>query len=111
MPTVTISDLADHVDHIRRVAGILHVGLGSDYDGVSSLPEGLDDVSGYPLLLAELLDRGYTREDIARVAGLNVLRVMAEVERVAAELQATEEPIDVLIGDVDGPEHLESSSK
>jgi len=111
MPGVSIADLADHIDHIRRVAGIDHVGLGSDYDGVSSLPEGLEDVSGYPLLLAELLDLGYSRDDIAKVAGLNVLRVMGEVERVAAELQRTEAPIDFLIGDVDGPNHRESSSR
>jgi len=110
MPRVTVSDLADHVDYIRSIAGIDHLGLGSDYDGVSSLPEGLEDVSGYPLLLAELLRRGYSREDVAKVAGLNVLRVMSEVERVAAELQHTERPIDLRIEDVDGPEHLESSS-
>lgn len=111
MPSVSIADLADHIDHIRRIAGIDHVGLGSDYDGVASLPVGLEDVSGYPRLLAELLDRGYSRDDIAKVAGLNVLRVMEDVERVAADLQRTEAPYDLLIGDVDGPEHLESSSR
>jgi len=108
MPRVTVSDLADHVDHIRLLTGIDHVGLGSDYDGVSSLPEGLEDVSGYPLLLAELFRRGYSRDEVAKVAGLNLLRVMTEVERVADELQRTETPIDIRITDVDGSEHLEA---
>jgi membrane dipeptidase len=94
MPKVTVAQLADHIDHIRRVAGIDHVGLGSDFDGISSLPEGLEDVSGYPTLLAELANRGYSWDDLARVAGLNVLRVMAEAELVAATLQATEPPLE-----------------
>jgi membrane dipeptidase len=94
MPKVTIAQLADHIDHIRQVAGIDHVGIGSDFDGLSSLPEGLEDVSGYPTLLVELANRGYTREDLARVAGLNLLRVMAEAERVAATLQAVETPLE-----------------
>ncbi len=85
---MTISDLADHVDHIRQVAGIDHVGLGSDYDGVGALPAGLEDVSGYPALLEELARRGYTRSDLAKVAGLNILRVMEAAEHVAAELAA-----------------------
>ncbi|PWB71547.1 MAG: membrane dipeptidase [Holophagae bacterium] len=94
MPKVTVAQLADHIDHIRRVAGIDHVGLGSDFDGLSSLPVGLEDVSGYPTLLAELANRGYSRDDLARVAGLNVLRVMAAAEQVAATLQATEPPLE-----------------
>jgi membrane dipeptidase len=94
MPKVTIAQLADHIGHIRQVAGIDHVGLGSDFDGLSSLPEGLEDVSGYPTLLAELARRGYSRDDLARVAGLNVLRVMAEAERVAAALQVVEPPLE-----------------
>jgi membrane dipeptidase len=94
MPRVSVAQLADHIDHIRRVAGIDHVGLGSDYDGLSSLPEGLEDVSGYPTLLAELARRGYSRDDLARVAGLNVLRVMDEAERVSAALRAAETPLE-----------------
>jgi membrane dipeptidase len=94
MPRVRVSDVADHLDHIRSKAGIDHIGLGSDYDGLESLPEGLGDVSGYPLLLAELLDRGYSRDDVAKIAGLNILRVMEEVERLAAELQQSEPPND-----------------
>jgi membrane dipeptidase len=94
MPKVSVAQLADHIDHIREVAGIDHVGLGSDYDGLSSLPEGLEDVSGYPTLLVELARRGYSRDDLARIAGLNVLRVMAEAERVSATLRAAETPLE-----------------
>ncbi len=101
-PVVSLAALADHIDHIRQVAGIDHVGLGSDFDGVRALPQGLQDVSGYPLLLAELVRRGYSRDDVAKVAGLNVLRVMEQAERVAAELQATEGPSEVLIEDLVG---------
>jgi membrane dipeptidase len=89
-PRATLSDVADHVDHIRKVAGIDHIGIGSDFDGFSSLPpEGLEDVSKYPALLAELLRRGYRRNDIKKIAGQNVLRVMRQAERVAARKQAS----------------------
>jgi membrane dipeptidase len=77
--------VADHIERAARIAGIEHVGLGSDFDGVGdSLPDGLKDVSMYPNLFAELLRRGFDESDSALVAGENVLRVMAEVERVAA---------------------------
>lgn len=88
MPHGTIHDLVDHIDHIVSVAGIDHVGIGSDYDGVSILPAQLEDVSTYPLITQALLDRGYSEADIKRVLGENVLRVMREVEKVAAKLQA-----------------------
>ena len=101
VPTVTLDDVADHLDHIVEVAGIDHVGLGSDFDGIRSVPEGLEDVSGYPALLAKLLERGWSREDIARLAGLNLLRVMRRAEEVAALLQRTEAPIDTLIEESD----------
>ena len=110
IPNVPLAFLADHIDHIRAVAGIDHVGLGSDFDGVRSLPEGMRDVSGYPALLAELMRRGYTREDLAKVAGLNVLRVMEQAERVANELRATEAPLEVGIEDVAGDHEPVSSS-
>lgn len=85
MPRVTLSQVADHIDHIAKVAGIDHVGVGSDFDGVgNSLPEGLGDVSAYPALLAELMRRGWSDADVAKLAGGNVLRVMAAAERVAA---------------------------
>jgi len=82
---VTIAQVADHVDHVRKVAGIDHVGLGGDYDGNSDWPEGLEDVSGYPRLFAELVRRGWSDEDLARLANGNILRVMRAVEDAATE--------------------------
>jgi membrane dipeptidase len=88
VPRATLSDVADHVDHICKVAGIDHIGIGSDFDGFGGLPpEGLEDVSKYPALLAELLRRGYSKNDVKKIAGLNVLRVMRAVERVAMRMQ------------------------
>jgi len=88
-PKVTLSQVADHIDHIAKVAGIDHVGIGSDYDGVdNSLPEGLESVADYPALLAEMLRRGWSDADAAKLAGGNVLRVMAQAERVAASMKA-----------------------
>jgi membrane dipeptidase len=89
-PRVTLSEVADHVEHIAKVAGYDHVGLGSDFDGVDNdLPEGLGDVSTYPALLEELMRRGWSDENIAKLAGGNVLRVMAAAEKVAASLAGT----------------------
>jgi membrane dipeptidase len=83
-PGSSVGDVADHVDHIRDLAGIDAVGIGSDFDGVSATPTGLEDVSRYPALFAELADRGYSDRDLAKIAGRNVLRVMRAAERVAA---------------------------
>jgi membrane dipeptidase len=82
----SLSDVADHIDYVRKVAGIDHVGIGSDYEGFDGPPDGLEDVSCYPALLAELLRRGYRAEDVKKVAGLNLLRVMCEAETVSARL-------------------------
>ena len=101
VPMVPLGVVADHIDHIREVAGIDHVGLGSDFDGIGAVPEGLEDVSGYPALLEELLRRGYTADEVGKVAGLNLLRVMEEAEAVAARLQTSEAPRDVLIEELD----------
>jgi len=88
VPRAALSDVADHVDHIRKIAGMDHLGIGSDFDGFGGLPpEGLEDVSKYPALLAELLRRGYSKSDIKKIAGLNVLRVLRAAERVAMEMQ------------------------
>ncbi len=86
----TLLDVADHIDHIRTVAGIDCVGIGSDFEGFDNPPRGLDDVARYPALLAELLKRGYSEDDVKKVAGLNVLRVLREAEKVAAKLSPHE---------------------
>jgi membrane dipeptidase len=89
-PVATISDVADHIEHIRDVAGIDHVGLGSDFDGIPTYVDGLDDVSTFPALLVELSRRGWSDEDLRKVAGENLLRVMREAEAVASRLQRAE---------------------
>jgi membrane dipeptidase len=86
-PRATVADAADHIDHIKKVAGIDHIGLGGDFDGITSVVEGLEDVSKYPALTVELLRRGYKDDEIKKILGLNVLRVMREVEKVSAKLQ------------------------
>ncbi len=85
----TVAQVADHVEHVRRVAGADHVGIGGDFDGTTpdDLPTGLEDVSKYPTLFAELARRGWSEADLAKLAGGNVLRVLADAERVAARLQ------------------------
>jgi len=100
-PAVTLAMVADHIDHVVKVAGIDHVGIGSDFDGVESLPDGLDSVATYPALLAELMRRGWTDEMIAKLAGGNVLRVMEGAERVAASM-AKEPPATATIKMLDG---------
>jgi membrane dipeptidase len=91
-PRATIAQIADHIDHIRQVAGIDHIGIGSDFDGITSVPEGMEDVSTYPKLFAELVRRGYSDDDLKKIAGLNVLRVWRQADAVAATLQKTEGP-------------------
>jgi membrane dipeptidase len=86
-PKATLAQVADHIDHIRAVAGVDHVGLGSDFDGITSVPAGLEDVSKFPDLVAELLRRGWSEQDVRKVVGLNALRVMRAAERVAAEMR------------------------
>ena len=87
-PVVTLEQVADHIEHIRQVAGVDHVGLGSDFDGIPDAPRGLDAVDKYPALLAELMRRGWSDADVAKIAGDNVLRVMTACERLAASLRA-----------------------
>jgi membrane dipeptidase len=85
----TLNDVVDHIEHVIRIAGIDHVGIGSDYDGVPRLPVGLEDVSTYPRITQELLNRGHTREAIHKILGDNVMRVLREAEKVAAGLKAS----------------------
>ncbi|ONI79424.1 membrane dipeptidase [Actinosynnema sp. ALI-1.44] len=82
-PKATLDEVVTHLDHAREVAGIDHIGLGGDYDGVTSLPEGLEDVSKYPALLGALLDRGWSEEDCAKLAGRNAMRVLRATEEAA----------------------------
>jgi membrane dipeptidase len=95
-PKATLAQVADHIDHIRKVASVDHIGLGSDFDGITTAPTGLEDVSKFPDLLAELMRRGYTKDEIKKIAGLNVLRVMKKTEEAAATLRTTT-PSDVLL--------------
>jgi membrane dipeptidase len=88
-PPVTLAMVADHIEHIAKVAGVDHVGIGSDFDGVGkALPAGLADVSTYPALLAELMRRGWSDQDVAKVAGGNILRVLDAAEAVARRQQS-----------------------
>lgn len=100
-PKSTLEQVADHIDHIRDQIGVDHIGIGGDYDGVSTLPIGLEDVSTYPDLFAELLARGYSSEDLQKIAGLNMLRVMRVAEEVSARLRSEQTPSEVLISDFD----------
>jgi membrane dipeptidase len=86
-PDTTLAQVADHVEHIRRVAGVDHVGLGSDFDGIPDAPVGLEGVNRYPALLEELMRRGWSDADIAKLAGENLLRVLAKAEMVSAKLR------------------------
>jgi len=101
-PRATLSQVADHIDHVRNIAGLENIGIGSDFDGISSVPLGLEDVSTYPSLTAELLRRGYTDEHVMGILGVNVLRVMREAEAVAERLQRTRPPSPTLIEHLDG---------
>ncbi|WP_438828031.1 dipeptidase [Streptomyces tropicalis] len=101
-PVATASTVADHLDHMREVAGIDHLGIGGDYDGTAFTPDGLDDVSGYPNLLAELLDRGWSRADLAKLTWKNAVRVLGAAEDVARGLQATRGPSNATIDELDG---------
>ena len=101
-PRATVSDIADHIDRIREKAGINHIGIGSDFDGITSVPEGLEDVSKYPVLTAELLRREYSEEDILKILGGNILRLMRAVENAATRIQQERGPSEASIEDLDG---------
>ena len=102
-PRATLAQVADHVEHVREVAGVEHVGLGGDFDGTEDLPDGLGDVSCYPALVAELLARGWSEQDCTRLAGGNVLRVMREAESAAGAISARRGPSLARIEDTGAP--------
>lgn len=101
MPVATLAEVANHIEHIRKIAGVDHVGIGADLDGIEAVPQGLDAVDKYPALLAELMRRGWSDAHVAKVAGGNLLRVMAAAEQVAAKLRATRAPSEATLK-VDG---------
>ncbi len=100
-PRATLGDVADHLDHVRRVAGADHVGIGGDFDGITETVRGLEDVSTYPALFAELLRRGWSEADLRKLAGENVLRAFARADAVAARLQRERPPSTRTIADLD----------
>ena len=102
MPRATLADVVRHVEHVREVAGIDHVGLGGDYDGTTTLPEGLEDVTGYPRLLAALADKGWSDDDLAKLTSGNILRVMRDAEAGARALQEERGPSLATIAELDG---------
>jgi membrane dipeptidase len=97
---VTLAQVADHIDYIRKVCGIDCVGIGSDFDGMGDTPEGLEGVDKYPALLAELARRGWTDEELSKLAGGNLLRVLRDAEATARRLQAVQ-PSEATITDLD----------
>jgi membrane dipeptidase len=103
MPPVTLGDVADHIDHVRQVAGVDHVGLGSDFDGIDQVPTGLEDVSKFPQLLAELARRGWSDADLAKLAGGNLLRALAGAEQTAAQLRKQRPASEATIAVLDAP--------
>jgi membrane dipeptidase len=100
-PRAVLAEVADHVEHVRSVAGIDHVGIGGDFDGTDEVPDGLEDVACYPALVAELLARGWSRDDCVRLVGGNVLRVLREAEAAARSLSARRPPSTARIEDLD----------
>jgi membrane dipeptidase len=101
-PSATIGQLVDHIDHLVGVMGAAHVGIGSDFDGGELMPTGLEDVSRFPWLIAELLRRGYADDDIRAIAGGNILRVMRGAEAAARRIQAERPPSEATIDELDG---------
>ncbi|MEU0369938.1 dipeptidase [Streptomyces sp. NPDC006283] len=100
-PTATAATVADHLDHMREVAGIDHIGIGGDFDGTAFTPAGLEDVAGYPNLIAELLHRGWSDTDLAKLTWQNAVRALRAAEDVAADLQPTRGPSNVTIDELD----------
>ncbi|MBA3258033.1 MAG: membrane dipeptidase [Gemmatimonadales bacterium] len=102
-PKATLAQVADHIDHVRKVAGASHVGIGSDFDGITNVVVGLEDVSTFPALFAELIRRGWSDGDLRKLAGENLLRVLRASESTAARLQRERQPSTRTIEELDGP--------
>jgi membrane dipeptidase len=100
-PKATIADVANVIEHVKQIAGVDHVGIGSDFDGITETVVGLEDVSRFPMLFAELAKRGWSQRDLQKLAGGNVLRVLAEAERVAARLKRERPPSTATIEQLD----------
>lgn len=101
-PRATIAQVADHIEHVKRVAGVDHVGIGGDFDGITEVVEGLEDVASYPRLFAELSRRGWSESDLKKLAGENVLRAFAQAEQVSTRLRASRPPSTATIEKFDG---------
>ena len=101
-PSATLSQVADHIEHVRKVAGVDHVGIGSDFDGIDHVVVGLEDVSKFPELFAELIRRGWSDAELQKLAGRNVLRAMRGAEAVAKRLQASRPASTATIEELDG---------
>ncbi|MEU7035847.1 dipeptidase [Streptomyces sp. NPDC046237] len=100
-PIATAATVADHLDHMREVAGVDHIGIGGDYDGTAFTPAGLDDVAGYPNLIAELLHRGWSHADLAKLTWSNTVRVLRDAEAVSRDLRARRGPSNATIDSLD----------
>jgi len=101
-PRATLKQVADHIEHVRKVAGVDHVGIGSDFDGIDTTPEGLEDTSKFPELFAELIRRGWSDADLKKLAGQNLLRAFRGAEATAARLQKIRQPSTKTIEELDG---------
>ncbi|HEY4955173.1 MAG TPA: dipeptidase [Gemmatimonadaceae bacterium] len=111
IPHATLSQVADQIEYVRKIVGPDHVGIGGDFDGITTVVVGLEDVSKYPALFAELAHRGWSDEDMAKLAGENVLRALAQAEQVAARLQKRRAPSTKTIEELDGPAPKAAVSK
>jgi membrane dipeptidase len=103
-PIATVSTVADHLDHMREAAGVDHIGIGGDYDGTAFTPAGLDDVAGYPNLIAELLHRGWSHQDLAKLTWSNAVRVLRDAEDVSRDLRGRTAPSNATIDVLDAPD-------
>jgi membrane dipeptidase len=103
LPAANLAQVADHIEHVRKTAGADHVGIGSDYDGIDHTPAGLEDASTFPQLFAELVRRGWSDDDLRKLAGRNLLRVLRAAEATASRLRRDRQPSTRTIEELDSP--------